>query len=309
MNPPDRSSSVTAKTFSNEELELESIVDAFEESWLAGEGPEIAGYLPLENPSRDRVLWELVQSELELRIKAGNPDDEVRVEDYCDSFPELRGDRYRLLELISSEYRQKTKLDPSVKAADYVDRFPEFAEMLQDLDHDPLPERFRLNESEPGIYHIDGHQVLVPSVANGQFRLLTSLAEGGLGKVWHAIDEELGRPVALKEIRGDQANDSVSRQRFVLETLITSGLQHPGIIPVYRIGHHKDGRPFYTMRLVEGKTLHDAITEFHDTDWQTEKLGERNVELRRLLGSILDVCDALHYAHRRGVVHLSLIHI
>ena len=57
------------------------------------------------------------------------------------------------------------------------------------------------------------------------------------------------------------------------------------------------------MRLVEGKTLGDAITEFHDTEWSAEEPGARNVELRRLLGSILDASAALHYAHRRGVVH------
>ncbi len=298
-----RPASGNHKMFSDDQLELETIVDEFEESWLAGEAPEIAGFLPLEDPMRNRVLWELVQSELELRIKAESAEDHPRVEDYFDSFPELQEDRERLLELIYSEHRQKSRLDPSVRAAEYVERFPAFEEVLRDLDHVSLPERFRLNDSQPGIYHIDGHQVLVPNVANGQFRLLASLAEGGLGKVWHAIDEELGRPVALKEIKGDHADDPESRQRFVLETLITSGLQHPGIIPVYRIGHHKDGRPFYTMRLVEGKTLGDAITEFHDTDWSAEDPGARNVELRRLLGSILDASAALHYAHRRGVVH------
>ena len=76
-----------------------------------------------------------------------------------------------------------------------------------------------------------------------RFRILRPHARGGLGEVFLAEDGELGREVALKEIRDRHADDSQSRARFVSEAVITGRLEHPGIVPVYGLGHHPDGRP------------------------------------------------------------------
>ena len=81
-----------------------------------------------------------------------------------------------------------------------------------------------------------------------RFQLLRPHAEVGLGKVWIARDRELNREVAFKEIKSKRAQDKNSRGRFVLEAEITGGLEHPGIVQVYGLGHFADGRPFYAMR-------------------------------------------------------------
>ena len=102
------------------------------------------------------------------------------------------------------------------------------------------------------------------SCAGGRFHILRFHREGGLGRLYVARDLELGREVALKEIRPDKAAESDLRARFVLEAEINGGLEHPGIVPVYSLGTFEDGRPFYAMRFVEGDSLKEAIEAFHN---------------------------------------------
>jgi hypothetical protein len=99
-----------------------------------------------------------------------------------------------------------------------------------------------------------------------RFRVLRPHAKGGLGEVFVARDEELHREVALKEIQGRHADDAHSRARFLVEAEITGGLEHPGIVPVYGLGHYPDGRPFYAMRFIRGDSLHEALDRFHQAD-------------------------------------------
>jgi hypothetical protein len=91
--------------------------------------------------------------------------------------------------------------------------------------------------------------------AGEQFRIIRLHAEGGLGRVYEALDEVLGRRVALKEIQPDKADEPTHRSRFVLEAEINGGLQHPAIVPIYSLGSYDDGKPFYAMRFVEGSSL------------------------------------------------------
>ncbi|MEM8678640.1 MAG: serine/threonine-protein kinase, partial [Planctomycetota bacterium] len=129
-------------------------------------------------------------------------------------------------------------------------------------------------------------------------------AEGGLGKVFAAHDRQLNRTVALKEIKGHYADDRDSQARFTKEAEITGRLEHPGIVPVYALGRYADGRPYYAMRFVKGHSLRAAIGKYHNDD----SLGRasRALQMRALLGRLVDVCDAVYYAHRRGIVHRDL---
>jgi serine/threonine protein kinase len=136
-----------------------------------------------------------------------------------------------------------------------------------------------------------------------RFRILRPHAKGGLGQVYVAHDEELHREVALKEMQDRHVHDAASRQRFLLEAEITGGLEHPGIVPVYGLGQYADGRPFYAMRFVRGDSLKDAIARFHAGP---PAAGTRALELRELLGRFIDVCQAMQYAHDRGVLHRDL---
>jgi serine/threonine-protein kinase len=139
-----------------------------------------------------------------------------------------------------------------------------------------------------------------------RYRVLRSHAKGGLGEVFVAHDEELGREVALKEIQRHHADHPDSRARFLLEGEITGSLEHPGIVPIYGLGVYADGRPFYAMRFIKGERFQDAIARFHSADRAGLPPGQRALELRRLLGRFVAVCNAVAYAHSRGVLHRDL---
>jgi eukaryotic-like serine/threonine-protein kinase len=142
------------------------------------------------------------------------------------------------------------------------------------------------------------------ATSDGQrFRILRPHARGGLGAVFVALDTELNREVALKQILEKHADDPFSRQRFVAEAEITGGLEHPGVVPVYGLGVQSDGRPYYAMRFIKGDSLKDAIERFHTS---RKGPGVHSLELRRLLRRFLDVCNAIDYAHSRGVIHRDL---
>lgn len=139
-----------------------------------------------------------------------------------------------------------------------------------------------------------------------RFRPLRAHSEGGLGTVSVACDEELGREVALKEIKESYADHPESRRRFLIEGEITGCLEHPGIVPVYGMGEYADGRPFYAMRFIRGQSLQHAIAGFHADDDLQNNSRSRELELRKLLRRLIDVCDAVEYAHSRGVLHRDL---
>lgn len=139
-----------------------------------------------------------------------------------------------------------------------------------------------------------------------RYRMLRPHAAGGIGEVSVAFDEELKREVALKEIKDRYADDRDTRLRFVREAEITGGLEHPGIVPVYGLGHYSDGRPYYAMRFIRGDSLEESIDEYHRRWKRQAGAGGRTLELRKLLGRFVDVCNAIEYAHSRGVLHRDL---
>jgi serine/threonine-protein kinase len=145
------------------------------------------------------------------------------------------------------------------------------------------------------------------ATSDGQrFRVLRPHARGGLGAVFVALDSELHREVALKQILDAHADDPISRQRFLLEAEVTGGLEHPGIVPVYGLGTYGNGRPYYAMRFIRGDSLKEAIERFHADEALRKEPGRRSLELRKLLRRFLDVCNAVEYAHSRGVLHRDI---
>jgi serine/threonine-protein kinase len=145
------------------------------------------------------------------------------------------------------------------------------------------------------------------ATSDGQrFRLLRPHARGGLAAVFVALDQELHREVALKQILEQHADDATSRARFLLEAEITGGLEHPGIVPIYGLGSYDDGRPFYAMRFIKGDSLKEAADRFHADESLRKDPGRRALELRQLLRRFIDVCDAIAYAHSRGVLHRDI---
>lgn len=116
------------------------------------------------------------------------------------------------------------------------------------------------------------------------------LGRGGMGRVWAAKDRRLRREVALKE-----AHSPALARRMAREAWITGHLEHPGIVPVYDAGHSPSGTPYYTMRLIRGRTLQVALADAAHTD---DRLA--------LLPHFHHACQAMAYAHSVGIVHRDL---
>lgn len=150
----------------------------------------------------------------------------------------------------------------------------------------------------------EAHPVGAGLKVQERYALNSLHAIGGIGRVWLAQDAQMGREVALKELRPEQANDAVCCARFLREAKITGQLEHPGIVPVYEMAFRTDtGQPFYTMRFVKGRTLSDAAKAFH----RTRVAGTvDSLEFLSLLNAFVVVCKTVAYAHSRGVIHRDL---
>lgn len=161
------------------------------------------------------------------------------------------------------------------------------------------------NESETaGESAVDSRQP-----ASMRYRVLKPFAKGGLGEVSVAEDIELRRKVALKEIQSRYADDPECRTRFILEAEVTGGLEHPSIVPVYGFGLREDGRPYYAMRFIRGESLREAVDRFHqltDVSGKPRSADFHGVSFRKLLAHFVDVCNAIEYAHSRGVLHRDI---
>jgi serine/threonine protein kinase/WD40 repeat protein len=128
------------------------------------------------------------------------------------------------------------------------------------------------------------------------------LADGGIGRVWVADDEHLGREVVLKQLLPLSSDNSENRARFVHEAQITGQLQHPNIVPVYSMDRDADDAPFYTMRYIRGDSFNNHIETLHSK--YNGKV--RTQEFYQLLDEFICVCNAVSYAHSRGILHCDL---
>jgi serine/threonine protein kinase len=137
-----------------------------------------------------------------------------------------------------------------------------------------------------------------------QYKLLRKLGQGGMGTVWLARDETLGRLVAIKEVRTAASRSHTVVTRFRREAQVTGRLEHPSIVPVHQLGEHEeDGRSFYVMRFLGKRTLEDAIVEYHE---RLDAGDDNPMHLHRLLSAFVTVCQAIAFAHSRHVVHRDL---
>jgi PAS domain S-box-containing protein len=127
---------------------------------------------------------------------------------------------------------------------------------------------------------------------------------GGIGQVWLGRDRHLDREVAIKELLPEMAGRARIAARFLREARLTAQLQHPGIVPVYELASRSGaGQTFYTMRLVRGRTLTDAILAYHR---QRAEGRADPLDFAGLLTAFAAVCNTIAYAHSRGVLHRDL---
>jgi serine/threonine-protein kinase len=253
-------------------IRAEEVCERFEAGWRAGGTPSLEdGLAGLDGPIRAFLLRELLLLELAYRTR--------------------RGERPIL--------------------ADYLARFPD--------DEDPVRSAFESAASQGGL---PGSQLPThtwgPGAApgpeghgppssrderetHGRYAVMRLHAKGGIGQVWVARDADLGRDVALKELQPHRAGQADARARFLLEAQITGQLEHPGIVPIYELDRRPRGRPpYYAMRFVRGRTLSQAVRTHHTRD------ASGAPDRAALLGAFAGVCNAVAYAHSRGVIHRDL---
>lgn len=208
-------------------------------------------------------------------------------------------DRVLIDELVQLGLRKHND-DAAATLAAFADNV---TQDLQTRGRDTSPEHTQAHQSSPA-----GH-VLLSTLSHEagsreRYSLTRLHAQGGIGRVWLARDAEMGRDVALKELRPERTGNPAIWARFLEEARVTGQLEHPGIVPVYELSKQGDERnPFYTMRFVRGRTLTEAVRAYHKKR-QENLVGP--LDLQFLLSSFIGICNAIAYAHSRGVIHRDL---
>ena len=146
----------------------------------------------------------------------------------------------------------------------------------------------------------DDPLILLKNQNEGQkatrYSIQGELARGGMGVIYTAYDSQMRRNVVLKCLQLKHRDNFQASQRFYNEAHIAGQLQHPGIAPVYELGELEDGRPFYCMKLVEGKTLAQFLSDRCSP-------AEKKVQS---LNFFLQICQTMAFAHERGIIHRDL---
>jgi len=155
-----------------------------------------------------------------------------------------------------------------------------------------LLDRFGLERSAP-------RATLLGTPAFGRYLRPREIARGGMGVIYEAQDPDLGRTIALKVLDGGLDADPEVTAKFLREARITGQLDHPNIVPVHELGLAADGELYFSMKRIEGRSLAVLTDELRD-------VRPRRQARLRLLGIFLKVCDAVRFAHARGVIHRDL---
>ncbi len=138
--------------------------------------------------------------------------------------------------------------------------------------------------------------------AKDRYGVETTIGRGGMGEILLVTDQDLRRQIAMKVLHEDAAKDAETRLLFLAEAQATSQLEHPGIPPIHDIGLTADGRLYFTMKLVRGRTLREIL---HDLTVRRAEV-QREWTLHRLVTVVERLCETMHFAHERGVVHRDL---
>ncbi len=125
------------------------------------------------------------------------------------------------------------------------------------------------------------------------------IGKGGSGEVMRVFDKNILRNVAIKVLAPEFAEGGREVDRFIAEGRITGQLEHPNIVPVYEFGAQDNGRPYLCMKLVDGETLEDVLGRVGEGRLEADALAD-------LLHIFVKVCEAVAFAHSRGVIHRDL---
>jgi serine/threonine-protein kinase len=241
---------------------LDPVCDRFEADWQAGRRPRLEEFLPLvEESDRPALLRELLALELDHRARRGE-------------YPSL------------DEYR--TRLPAHAAVIETTFAALSSVSLAAPADHTPLAdELLPAGTAAPAA---------APVQRAGRYEIEAEIARGGMGAVLRARDPELNRALAVKVLLERHRGQPELERRFREEAQVTGQLQHPGIPPVHEVGALIDGRPFFAMKLIRGRTLAELLRERPSPQH----------DLPRFLAIFQQVCQTLAYAHNKGVIHRDL---
>jgi eukaryotic-like serine/threonine-protein kinase len=230
------------------------------------------------------------------------------------------------VDVLAEEFADRLRRGEHPSVSDYAARHPEHADQLREL----LPAVAQM-ESLKRFRRASGvaEKEELPD-RFGDFRIVRELGRGGMGVVFEAVQESLGRPVALKVLAAHAQLDDRRRSRFVREAQAAARLHHTNIVPVFGVGE-QDGLPYYVMQLIRGDGLHavaarwrsergaesdhtGSTVEFGKADTHRDHpgvnapgspapAGPRYGDWAFVAEVGLQAADALHYAHKQGVLH------
>jgi serine/threonine-protein kinase len=299
---------------------LEPILNDFERAYGEGQRPLIDDYVERGREFRLPLLMELVQLDLECRLEAGEP---ASAETYLERYPELAREPDVARDLVAAERRpvsqrrrsgspattapegeigsseskgaradlQRAGADTSTADGTSSAR----SKGLEDRTGEPPASSNDMESGESPGREADGGFEGV-TIVSSRYRVVGEIARGGMGAILKARDNDIGRELAIKVLLKRHRDLAEMERRFVEEAQIGGQLQHPGIVPVYDFGRCVDRRPYFSMKLVQGRTLADLLaareSPAHD--------------LPRFLGIFEQVCQTMAYAHARGVIHRDL---
>jgi serine/threonine-protein kinase len=238
-------------------------------------------------------------------------------------------DHAKRVQEIIAEVVQRRSAGEELPDEGVIGLYPELAESLRaELKTIADPPREKLAEGQPvpalppvldetvdhSTSHGSGYSALSLEWAESvgiaeesdRFRKLRPFDAGAIGEIWLALDMQLQREVALKELQERHNDDPQKKGRFLVEGRVTGILEHPGIVPVYSLGIDKQKHPYYAMRMVRGESLKQAIKKIHENNRTAKSFSRQDLGFCGLLRRFSDVCITVAYAHSRGVLHRDL---
>jgi serine/threonine-protein kinase len=287
---------------SGEWTRINETADKFELAWKHSTRPAVEDYVAgLAEPRRSWLLRELLRVERELRLRAG---EEPRADDYHARLP---GDRALIDEVFAEPIRS-----PSLDGDEVSPMAPPpaTASFIPSIQRGVLAARSEtigtsrpvmLRETWPGegpLPMVLSTSSEMPHLHDGSDRLqlFGEIARGGMGAVLKGRDPDLGRDLAVKVLLDAHRDNPELVLRFIEEAQISGQLQHPGVVPVYELGEFADSRPYFSMKLVRGRTLSEVLRERPNPAH----------ELSAQVGTWIQICQTMAYAHARGVIHRDL---
>ena len=243
---------------------------------------QLRGYLDgVPDEQRTEALQDLIAEHLGYAWKAGQGTRlDAYLSEFGHEFPDIASPTVVPADLVEDEFlaRYAFPYGDTPVLDEYEERFPSRIDVMS------LLQRRCLDE--------------------GRYVKLQMRGQGAMGEVFEAYDHHLCRFVAIKQPREGSADSGLLLRRFAEEALITAGLEHPAIVSVHE-HHQSNASPFYVMRLADGQTLGESIRDYYLPPIDRAR-DEQRLFWNQLLQAFASACDAMAYAHARGVLHCDL---